>query len=217
MKSEKIKVWIMWGIVAATFIVSLAFYPKLPPQIATHWDAAGKVNGYMSRFWGVMIMPLILVGVTPLLIYLPKIDPTRKNAEGFREYYYDFIIVFLIYMFLVQLYVLLYNIGIKVKVDRFIYISVGFLFYFTGILIEKSKRNWFIGIRTPWTLSSESVWDKTHKLGAALFKLCGVIAVIGAFFGKYAVYFVLFPVIIVSVYLFIYSYEEYKKENETHP
>ena len=212
MKGEKIKIWVMWGIVAVTFIVSAAFYPKLPPQIASHWNAAGKVNGYMSRFWGVMLVPLLSAGLLLLLLYLPRIDPARKNAEGFREYYYDFIIAFLIFMLIIQLYVLLYNVGIKADINTFIYISIGFLFYLVGVLIGKAKRNWFIGIRTPWTLSSEAVWDKTHKLGAALFKLCGIIAIIGAFFGKYAVYFVLFPVIIVAVYLFIYSYQEYEKE-----
>ncbi len=214
MKKEKVKVILMWLIVAATFVISIAFYPQLPNRIASHWNASGAVNGYMSRFWGAFLTPLILVAVLLMLIYLPRIDPTRKNAKGFRGHYYDFIIVLLVFMFVVQLYVLLYNVGIKLNINTVIYILIGFLFYFIGVLMENAKRNWFIGIRTPWTLLSETVWDKTHKIGAALFKICGIVAIIGAFFGKYGLYFTLIPLTIVIIYLFVYSYKEYQKETK---
>lgn len=89
--------------------------------------------------------------------------------------------------------------------------ALGTLFYCLGILTENAKRNWFIGIRTPWTLSSDRVWDKTHKLGGRLFRLTGVIAFIGLFFQSFAILFVVVPVIAVAVYLTIYSFMEYRK------
>jgi uncharacterized membrane protein len=79
-------------------------------------------------------------------------------------------------------------------------------------LLEKAKRNWFIGIRTAWTLSSDTVWDKTHQLGAKLFKVTGLICLVGVFFQQYAFVFLIAPVLLVSLYLVIYSYVEYRKE-----
>jgi len=85
------------------------------------------------------------------------------------------------------------------------------LFYFCGVLIGRARRNWFIGIRTPWTLSSDVVWDKTHRRGAKLFMISGIIAVFGMFFKGYTFIFVLAPVLLFSIYLVFYSYAEYKK------
>lgn len=74
--------------------------------------------------------------------------------------------------------------------------------------------NWFIGIRTPWTLSNEKVWDKTHKVGGKMFKIAGVIALFGFFFRNYALFLTLVPVIFIVIYTFVYSYNEYQKETK---
>jgi uncharacterized membrane protein len=86
------------------------------------------------------------------------------------------------------------------------------LFYYTGILIENAKRNWFIGIRTPWTMSSDKVWDKTHKVGGKLYKIAGVVTLLAIFFETYAIYIIVVPLIMVSIYTVVYSYFEYQKE-----
>jgi len=86
------------------------------------------------------------------------------------------------------------------------------LLYYSGTLTEKAKQNWFVGIRTPWTLSSEKVWQKTHKIGGKLFKICGIIALLGFFFPDLAFLFILVPLLSVCVYTIVYSYFEYKKE-----
>ena len=86
--------------------------------------------------------------------------------------------------------------------------ALGILFYYCGVLIENAKRNWFIGIRTPWTLSSDSVWEKTHKIGGKLFKIAGIIALFGIFFPNYTFLFVLIPVVSVAIYTAAYSYFE---------
>ncbi len=89
---------------------------------------------------------------------------------------------------------------------------MGALFIGLGYLIEHAEPNWFVGIRTPWTLSSERVWKKTHALGGTLFKIAGILAMIGVVFGKYSIWFVIVPILAVSVYLVIYSYREFGKE-----
>lgn len=90
--------------------------------------------------------------------------------------------------------------------------AFGILFFYCGILIKKAKRNWFVGIRTPWTLSNEKVWDRTHQIGGKLFKITGIIAILGMFFPRFSFYFVLIPVILVAIYTVIYSYFEYREE-----
>lgn len=90
--------------------------------------------------------------------------------------------------------------------------ALAILFYYVGILVEKSKPNWFIGIRTPWTLSNEVVWEKTHKLGAKLFKGIAIFSLLGLIFQKYAIWIFLVPMITASIFIVAYSYFEYKKQ-----
>lgn len=215
MKKERIFFVLIVVVVLAAFLLSLILYPKLPDRMASHWNAKGEVDDYMSKFWGAFLFPFIIAGMSLLLFLIPNIDPLKKNIMKFKDYYYAFIVFFAIYLALVHLQVLLWNIGIKISINVFVPILGGILFYFAGILVEKAKRNWFIGIRTPWTLSSDVVWDKTHKIGGLLFKICGGLSILGAFFGKYSMYFILIPLLASTLYLVVYSYLEFQKENNT--
>jgi uncharacterized membrane protein len=210
--SNKIKI-VISVILLLSFIIGLYFYPEIPPKMASHWNARGEVDGYMSKFWGVFLIPFILVGLTLLFIAIPRIDPLKANIEKFRKYYNGFIVLFLIFMLSVHLRVILWNIGLQISPNVIMPVGIGILFFYIGILCENAKRNWFIGIRTPWTLSSEKVWDKTHKIGGKLFKIAGIIALLGIFFRNYTLFFVLVPAILSSVYLIVYSYLKYQKEN----
>jgi uncharacterized membrane protein len=92
---------------------------------------------------------------------------------------------------------------------------LGILFIFIGYLLRQAKRNFFIGIRTPWTLSSDMVWDKTHQLGSILFMVSGALAFVGSFLGGMMAFWLLFvPLMGSTLFLVIYSYVLYR--NETH-
>jgi len=182
--------------------------------MASHWDAKGRVDDYLSRFWGVFLLPVALVGLALLFMAVPRIDPLRENIEKFRRYYDGFMILFMIFMIFVYFQTILWNLGIKISPNAYLPIAAGLLFIGVGILCENTRRNWSIGIRTPWTLSSDKVWDKTHRVGGKLFKIAGVISIVGIFFQGYAVFFVLIPAILVAAYTIVYSYVEYKKDNE---
>jgi uncharacterized membrane protein len=184
----------------------------MPEEMASHWNAKGEANGYMSKFWGLFLMPFILVGVALYFNVIPRIDPLKANIEKFRKYYDGFIILFFIFMLSIHFQVILWNLGVKISPNVTLPIGLGVLFFYIGILCENAKRNWFIGIRTPWTLSSERVWEKTHKTGGKLFKIAGIIVFVGVFFWSYALFFILVPVILVAAYTIIYSYVEYQKE-----
>jgi len=96
--------------------------------------------------------------------------------------------------------------------NRFIAPAFAAIFFYAGVLISKTKRNWFIGIRTPWTLSSDSVWNKTHKLGGALFKICGLFALLGVIFYKAAIFLILVPVLLSTIIVIVYSYKLFRIE-----
>lgn len=200
--------------VIVSFIIGIYLYPKMPEQMASHWNAQGNVDDYMPKFWGVFLMPFVFAGLALLFIAIPRIDPLKKNIEKFRKYYDGFIILFLIFMLLVYFQTILWNLGIEISPNIVIPIGLGFLFFYIGILFENAKRNWFIGIRTPWTLSSEKVWNKTHRLGSKMFKISGIVVLFGFLFQKYATYFILIPVLFVAFYLVVYSYVEYQKEKK---
>ena len=214
MKIDKKFLVVIIILIILPFIASIILYPKLPEKVATHWNAAGEPDGYSSRFFGAFFLPILLVLIDALLIFIPMIDPLRENIMKFKDYYYSFIIVFTLFMFVVHLWTLLWNVGIKTSINFIIPVLMGCLFYYVGVLLGKAQRNWFIGIRTPWTLSSDTVWNKTHKLGATLFKICGILSIIGSLFTKYSILFVLIPILTTSVVLIVYSYFEYQKENK---
>ncbi|MBU1603838.1 MAG: DUF1648 domain-containing protein [Planctomycetes bacterium] len=202
---------IILAIILLFFMVSTYFYPQMPERVASHWNAEGQVDGYMSKFWGLFLMPFFLVGLALLFVAIPRIDPLKANIEKFRRYYDGFIILFFVFMLSIHFQGILWNIGIEISPNVIFPIGLGFLFFYIGILCENAKRNWSIGIRTPWTLSNDVVWDKTHKIGGKLFKIAGAVALFGIFFQKYALFFILVPVILVAVYTVIYSYLEYQK------
>ena len=203
---------IIVGIALFSFAIGVYYYPQMPEQMASHWNAKGLVDDYLPKFWGLFLLPITLVGLALLFMAIPRIDPLRENIEKFRKYYDGFVILFMIFMMVVYLLTILWSIEIRISLNVFLPIAAGVMFIGTGILCENTRQNWFIGIRTPWTMSSESVWDKTHRMAGKLFKIAGVIAIVGILFQSYAVYFVLVPAILVAVYTVVYSYVEYKRE-----
>jgi len=204
--------WIIAGILLLTFAVAIAAYPVMPDPMATHWGFSGEVNGYMPKIWGLFLVPVISAGLALLLLFIPRLDPLRENIERFRETYEQFIAILLLFLLYVSLLVIAWNTGVRFDIAQVLSPAFGVLFYASGILIGKAKRNWFIGIRTPWTLSSDRVWDKTHAIGGRLFRLAGVLALIGIILPGIAFFLILGPILIVTGYLVVYSYLEYRKD-----
>ena len=205
---------IILGLILIAFVLGIyfyQFYPLMPEKMASHWNAKGEVNGYMSKFWGLFLIPVALSGLALLFAAIPMIDPLKANIEKFRKYYDEFIILFFIFMLSIYFHGILWNIGIEISPNTLLPVSLGILFFYVGNLLGHVKMNWFIGIRTPWTMSSEVVWDKTHKIGGKLFKIAGVITFAGVFFEDYVLFFMVVPVILVVSYMFVYSYVEYRK------
>jgi uncharacterized membrane protein len=135
--------------------LSLVFWPRLPDPMASHWSAAGEVDGYMPRFWGVALMPLVTLAMLGLFLLVPQIDPLRSNIQAFRPIYNLFIFFVILFLLYVHLLTLLWNVGYRLAIDRALPPALGLLFLLIAYLLRHARRNWFIGIRTPWTLSSD--------------------------------------------------------------
>lgn len=205
------------GLIILSFAIGIYLSDQMPEKMASHWNAQGEVDGYMPKFWGLFLMPLISVALLLLFLLIPKIDPLKKNIQKFRKYYDWFIVLFIAFFFYVYLLTLIFNLSnrnLGFDFTQMMVPALGILFYYIGILTENAKRNWFIGIRTPWTLSSDAVWNKTHKIGGKLFKAAGVIAFLGILFQEYAILFAVIPVLAVAVYTLVYSYVEYQRQKK---
>lgn len=198
-------------IIMISFIIGIYFYSLLPDKVASHWNARGEVDGYMSKFGGLFLMPIISLVLLLLFIIIPKIDPLKHNIEKFRKYFDGFIVLMMLFLFYLYILTILWNIGVRFNFVHLLVPIFSIFFYYCGILIQKAQRNWFIGIRTPWTLSNEEVWNKTHKIGGKLFKIAGIISLIGILLPEYALFFVICPLIIASLFPVIYSYFAYQK------
>jgi len=201
----------IWAIIALMFISGAYIYPSMPETMATHWDADGNVNGYSTRPVGVFLIPAITFGIYILMLAIPHIAVYRKNIESFKQYYFYMIAGIVIFLAVVQSAMLAANMGYAFDMSYIIMPTIAVLFYGIGIILEKTRRNFFIGIRTPWTLSSDAVWEKTNRIGSKMFRVFGVLAVLSLFVPGGLMFFIV-AVFIGVVYLFLYSYLEYKKE-----
>ncbi|HMZ06434.1 MAG TPA: DUF1648 domain-containing protein [Anaerolineales bacterium] len=205
---------IVLSLIAFTVLAGILLWGQLPEQMASHWNANDEVDGYMSKFWGVFMMPLITLGIFALFAVIPNIDPLKANIAQFRGVFNWFIIFIAVFMLYIHGLTLAWSLGYQnFKMSTVMLPFLGILFIFIGYMLKRARRNFFIGIRTPWTLSSDIVWDKTHQLGSVLFMFSGAMAIIGSFFGGMFAFWLLFTPLMISVIAtIIYSYILYRKE-----
>ena len=198
-------------IIALMFIAGAYVFPAMPETMATHWDVNGNVDGYSSRIVGVFLFPVVTFGIYLLFLLIPKIAVYKKNIQSFYKTYSTFMVGIISFMAVVYAVTLLSNFGYVINMNYVIMPALGLLFYGVSFLLEDSKKNFFIGIRTPWTLSSDKVWEKTHKLGAKIFRILAVLAFASLLFPNGIILFMI-PTFASLIFLIVYSYFEYQKE-----
>ena len=199
-------------IILISFIISLYFYPRMPEFMASHWNIRGEVDGYMQKSWGLFLMPVISVILLFLFTKLPEIDPLKRNVRKFRKQFDRFIVLLLLFLFYINILVIVWNLGVRINIGTALIPAFSILFYYIGVLLKETRRNWFVGIKTPWTLSSSRVWRKTHERASLLFKACAIFPLLAIFDQTYAFFLLLIPMLFTIAYLFVYSYLEFKKE-----
>ena len=200
--------------VLAATLAGVLLWNRLPDPMASHWNINDQVDGYTPKFWGVFMLPLVSLAMLGLFLLIPNIDPLKANIAQFREAFNLFITLIVGFMLYIYILSLRWNLGYTdFGMSRAMLPAMGVLFFFIGYLFRQAKRNFFIGIRTPWTLSSDRVWDETHRLGSILFMISGIFAVVGSFFGgPIAFWLFIVPVMGSALITLVYSYVIYQRE-----
>lgn len=201
---------------AAAFAFGLWALPRLPDQVASHWGIGGQPDGWSAKATLVYLMPLVGLGLAALLAVVPRIDPRRANYELHGGTYWLLVNATLIFLAGLHAAMIGYNLGWPLPVDRVLGIGVGALFILIGNVMTRMRPNWFMGIRTPWTLSSDVVWRKTHRVGGYAFVATGVIVVLtGLLRPSWSFYAMVGAAGVSGIGLLLYSYLTWRKEQES--
>lgn len=199
------------GIVILSFITAAYFAPSLPGRVAVHWNFEGTADGYADSGFGAYFVPFLMLGMLVLFHFLPMLDPMKKNYAAFRKEYDGMIAVLIGFMYYVYALTLAINLGYALNIVQFLSPAFAGLFFYMGMLLAKAKQNWFVGIRTPWTMSSERVWKKTHEMASKMFKAAGVVSLLGIFYPKAGLAASVAMAVAIAIFTFIYSYVEFRK------
>jgi len=204
--------WMLLLLILAGFGLGAYFYPSLPEKVPSHWNIYGQVDRYSSRFFGAFGLPLLNAGMYLLLLLTPNLDPNKKNYKLFEGSYRMIRMLLHVFLLGLQSVVLAVAIGYDINVAVVVKISVSMIFVLIGNVMGRFRHNYFVGIKTPWTLANEEVWRKTHRMAAPLWVLGGIVCVVSSFWNN-AVSAILFfmAIFVLTIVPIVYSYIEYKR------
>jgi uncharacterized membrane protein len=200
------------SIIGLTILMWAIAYPRLPAEIATHWGFNGEVNGYSSKLNAMITQVGIMALLYFSVAYLPKIDPRKKNYQYFSKSYHTIYNALLVVFFGINFFVILYSLGYDIPMSSLGSVVIGVIFIVLGNVMQRVRSNFFLGLRTPWTLSNEEVWRKTHRFGGKLFFGCGIILVLTTFLsGEWKQYIIIGVIAVTVLTPYLYSYWQFKK------
>jgi uncharacterized membrane protein len=162
------------GLVALTWAASFVLYPRFPERIPTHWNIKGQIDGYGSKHWAVFLVPLMVTGMLVLFKILPALSPKPVELDGFNAtYLYIMVVIVALFAYIHGLTLFAVWASVEKLAFKFDFgrALLGGMFVFFGLLgnvMGKVKRNFYIGVKVPWTLASDRVWNDTHRLAAWL-------------------------------------------------
>lgn len=201
------------ALVAGLFAVAALVWPWVPDRMPIHWNLQGEVDGYGGKFVGLLLLPLTCLGLYLLLLVLPRIDPGYRNYQSFATAYSAIRISLLLFMAAVYAVVVLVALGNRVNMSTVIGLSMAALFVVLGVFMPQIRPNWFVGVRTPWTLSSPLSWTKTHRLAGRLFVGIGLAMAAWAIVPSPWMFALAMSLAGVSVvWIVVYSYLVYRKD-----
>ncbi|WP_141432160.1 SdpI family protein [Bacillus sp. 03113] len=199
-------------LILATIAIWIGFYTKLPSEIPIHWNYSGEIDGYATKLNAMLMNIGLMILLYALLVIAPKIDPKKENYKYFFRSFKIIQYSVLLLFFFINLMIISTGLGYHFPMKLLPNLIIGILFIVLGNYMQSVKSNYFLGIRTPWTLSDETVWKKTHRFGSKVFMVAGLLFIAGIFLPYKWGEIVIFPIILVTALLPIgYSYWVYKK------
>jgi uncharacterized membrane protein len=202
---------VLVGVAAAASALAL---PDLPTRVAIHFDASGTPNDDASQAVAAAFVPALMLCLLALFEGLVRVDPLRENLRASEGVYDGVVIVTLAFLAFVHGLLLAYNVGYAVPIGDATYFAVGLLYVALGVAMRYVERNWIVGFRTPWTLSDDAVWERTHDVGSVALVLAGVVTMVGtALWPAYGVWFVLGTILGVAAFTYAHSYVLYRRRH----
>lgn len=174
---ESLRRWYPLVLILAAAALSAAVYSRLPDRVPIHWNRQGIIDGYGPRALGVFLMPLVMAGMWVLMRALPKIDPRRANYARMQGAYDLVVNATMTVMAIIHAMIIAAMLGARVPMPRLMPAVIGVLLVVVGNVLPRARPNWFFGIRTPWTLSNDRVWERTHRVGGYLMVAAGFVAI----------------------------------------
>jgi len=222
--NNTLKRWLLISTVVIVILFTFSIWgstrPGLGEEVCTHWNAAGVCDDYGNKFIGFYLLPIVVAGVVGIIAAIPFIEPRRTNIALSRKAYlaiWGSLLFFFTAMHIILVVNVLHGAGIidfNLDIARIIPIIIGLLFIVMGNYMGKIRSNFLMGIRTPWTLSSDLSWDKTHRLGGKLFVFVGILMLISsiALPPTYWIWIMMGALLPMILFLVIYSYVIWKKD-----
>ena len=206
------------ALVTLMFLASAFFWSTAPERIPVHWNLQGEVDRYGGKFEGLMLLPLIAAGLYLLLKFIPALDPKKENFAQFGKVYSIIRVAVALLMALIHVAILGTVLGFTIDMGMVVSLGVGSLLIVLGNFMGKIRPNWFVGVRTPWTLSSKKSWVKTHRMSGWLFILMGLAVVAtGLTQSEYALGIMLALILGGSVWTVVYSWLVWRGDTERVP
>ena len=201
------------SITLLTLVAWLIALPYLPATMPIHWGANGEADGFATKINAMILTVGIMVLIYFIIAFVPRIDPRKENYKYFSKTYNILLNAVLLLFFFVNMSTILQGLGYNVPMSYIAPIMAGLVFIIIGNYLQRVRSNYFMGIRTPWTLSNETVWKKTHRLSGKLFFIGGLLILISAFLPDGYKSVIMWGSIVLCVAIpYLYSYVAYKKE-----
>ena len=178
-------------------VFGLLLWNQLPEQMATHFNADNKVDGFSSKLFTVVGLPLIMLGGHMLSALITTIDPRRRNISNKMFSLVLWLMPFISIFTLTMIYA--YNLGIPINTNLFGHLLVGLIFFIVGNYLPKIRQNYTIGIKLPWTMNNEENWSRTHRLGGVVWMIAGAFILLSGFITSFNAEWTLLGAVLVAI------------------
>ena len=202
--------WPILLLLLVLVVAAIFAYPHLPAQVPGHWNVYGQVDRYTSRAFAAFFYPLLIIWLYLMTVMMPLIDPKRKNYARFAGAYRLLRSALVVFLSGVWLITILTGLGYSIDVGMMMKGGLGLLFLVIGNSMGQFRFNYFVGIRTPWTLASEQVWQTTHRFASRIWVLGSLLMLLGSPIpGLWGAIFFIGMLLMMTLGPIIFSYKEY--------
>ena len=200
------------GFVLLPFIYLAYLWNSLPEKVPIHWNYKGEIDDWGTKYSLIGFLFLLPVLTYVLMLVIPKVDP-KKRIEFMGGKYYQIKFILVVFMSVLALYIIHSSNSQTLSSPSMVFVLIGLLFMALGNYFKVIKQNYFLGIKTPWTLESEEVWKLTHILAGKLWIVGGLLIVIFSLIITENINFYIFLSItaIISIVPIVYSYLIFKE------